>query len=149
MFEEELTAFLLGGAPVSEIRGAVLYALATGKQELILLGVIGNVVALIALLVLWDALKIELIGRRILGEKLNSRLKEAGEKTQKYGWLGLLFFIAIPFPATGVYTGVLIGKILGYKNRFIILAGLLGIACAGVITFLAATGAISFLNVLV
>jgi uncharacterized membrane protein len=51
----------------------------------------------------------------------------------RYGWIGLMAFVAIPFPLTGAWTGALGGWLLGIKTRRILLATTAGVAIAGII----------------
>jgi len=70
------------------------------------------------------------------------------EKTQrkikplvdKYGLLGIAFFIAIPLPGSGSYTGALAAYILGMRYRKFILANFIGVIIAGVIVTFASLG---------
>jgi len=41
---------------------------------------------------------------------------KAKSKVDKWGSLGLVIFIAIPLPATGIYTGSLAGLLLGFRG---------------------------------
>lgn len=50
---------------------------------------------------------------------------------EKYGYLGVFIFVAIPLPGTGVWTGSLISAVLGLKPKKAIPLVLLGNAVAG------------------
>lgn len=54
-------------------------------------------------------------------------------KVEKYGMLGIMIFIGIPLPITGVYTGTAGAWILGLNRKKTILAALGGVVMSGLI----------------
>jgi uncharacterized membrane protein len=52
---------------------------------------------------------------------------------EKWGWLGIAAFVAIPLPMTGAWTGTLGAWVLGLSKRRTLLAVILGVAAAGAI----------------
>lgn len=67
--------------------------------------------------------------------------RRANSKIQRYEYMGLLLFVALPVPFTGAWTGSLIAYLFGLKfiKSFItIFAGL--VAAAAIMTFLTLTG---------
>ncbi len=52
-------------------------------------------------------------------------------KIEKYGYLGIFIFVAIPLPGTGVWTGSLLAAMLGLKPKKAIPIILLGNLIAG------------------
>ena len=63
-------------------------------------------------------------------ERARNKLSSAVEK---WGWLGIAVFVAIPLPMTGAWTGTLGAWILGVSKRRTMLAVILGVVVAGVI----------------
>ena len=59
--------------------------------------------------------------------------KKIGDKINKYGYLGVTLFVAIPLPVTGAWTGTLGAWIFGLKKRKTIPAVILGVAISGLI----------------
>ena len=55
------------------------------------------------------------------------------DKVEKYGYLGVTLFVAIPLPITGAYTGTLGAWILGLEKRKIFLSVLIGVIISGTI----------------
>ncbi len=51
----------------------------------------------------------------------------SGDKIKKYGFWGLLFFVMIPLPGTGVYAGSIASYIFKIKKRKAFLANTIGI----------------------
>jgi uncharacterized membrane protein len=63
-------------------------------------------------------------------ERARNKLSSAVEK---WGWLGIAVFVAIPLPVTGAWTGTLGAWILGISKRRTMAAVILGDIVAGVI----------------
>jgi len=126
------TAFL----PISEIRGALPMGVFVLKENFILsfiFSFLGNVVSVFFVLLflkkfIFYLKKISLVKKFILW-----RQKKAKPLIEKYGKWGLLFFVALPLPFTGGWTGSLISAIFGldFKESFFIIS--LGIFIAGLI----------------
>ena len=66
-------------------------------------------------------------------DKLEKKAHLKGRKVQKYQYLGLWLFVAIPLPGTGAWTGSLIASLLGVKFKKAFPAVILGIIMATVI----------------
>jgi uncharacterized membrane protein len=52
---------------------------------------------------------------------------------EKWGWLGVAAFVAIPIPITGAWTGTLGAWVLGISRRKTLIAVILGVIAAGAI----------------
>ncbi len=61
----------------------------------------------------------------------------------KYGFWGLLLFVAVPLPFTGAYTGTILAWLLDTDWRKAFPAVGLGVIVAGLIVFLITLGATS------
>ena len=59
----------------------------------------------------------------------------AGKNVQKYGFWGLMFFVLLPIPGTGVYAGTIAGYLFGMKKRKAFLANTIGIFISCVIVW--------------
>ncbi len=57
---------------------------------------------------------------------------------EKWGFIGLTVFVAIPLPGTGVWTGALAAYLLGFRSRVAIPALVLGGLLSNVITLVPA-----------
>ncbi len=51
----------------------------------------------------------------------------AGKNVQKYGFWGLMIFVLIPLPGTGVYAGTIAGYLFGLERKKAFLANTIGI----------------------
>ncbi|MBU0927495.1 MAG: small multi-drug export protein, partial [Spirochaetes bacterium] len=58
------------------------------------------------------------------------------EKVERYGYLGIMLFVAVPLPITGAWTGVLGAWILGMDRKKTMLAVAAGVLVSGVIVSL-------------
>ena len=52
---------------------------------------------------------------------------------EKWGWLGIALFVAIPLPVTGAWTGTLGAWVLGVSKQRTMAAVILGVIMAGII----------------
>ena len=52
---------------------------------------------------------------------------------EKWGWLGITLFVAIPLPLTGAWTGTLGAWVLGVSKRRTMLAVIIGVTIAGAV----------------
>ncbi len=59
----------------------------------------------------------------------------AGKNVQKYGFWGLLIFVMVPIPGTGVYAGTIASFILGLGKRKAFMANTIGIFVSCVIVW--------------
>jgi uncharacterized membrane protein len=57
-------------------------------------------------------------------------------RVEKYGYWGVMLFVAIPLPITGAYTGTLGAWVLGLDPKKTFLAVLGGVVIAGIIVTL-------------
>jgi uncharacterized membrane protein len=59
--------------------------------------------------------------------------KKLSTVMEKWGWLGIAVFVAIPLPMTGAWTGTLGAWVLGVSRRRTMLAVIIGVVIAGAI----------------
>ena len=71
--------------------------------------------------------------RRYFDFFLERTRRKVGPKVEKYGYLGLTLFVAIPLPVTGAYTGTLGAWFFKMKKRKSFLAVILGVLIAAII----------------
>jgi uncharacterized membrane protein len=146
----EITTFVLAMLPISELRGAIPYAVTIGHlpwQEAYLIAVIGNFVPVIPILYLIGPVS-NALRRWSLFDRffawLFARARRKGRLIERFEMLGLILFVAIPLPVTGAWTGCVAAFVFGVRKRLAIPAVLAGICGAGVIVTLASLGVISF-----
>lgn len=148
-----VTTFILAMLPVSELRGAIPYAMTVGGmswQEAFTVSVIGNFVPVIPILLLLGPVS-ERLRRYPAWDRfftwLFERTRRKGKMIERFEALGVCLFVAVPLPMTGAWTGAAAAFLFGVRLRLAIPAIALGILIAGVIVTLVVTGAISFAGV--
>ena len=86
---------------------------------------------------------------KVFGRLIESVRKKVAAKISKYGYLGILMFVAIPLPITGAYTGTLGAWILGLEKKKTFLAVAAGVVIAGVIVSVISVFGIEALDFLI
>jgi len=132
------TAFL-SFLPISELRGAIPFAIANGVPwyTAFVLAVFFN--ALIAP-VCWVFLStlhklfLRMNWYKHFFEKFIERARsKLRGSVERWGWLGLIVFVAIPLPFTGAWTATLGAWVLGLSRRKTMIAVVIGLIGAGII----------------
>ena len=125
--------------PISELRGGLPYALTRGlvPWQAYLLCVIANGLVGPLVFLFLSTLHGLLQGfhwYQVIFEKLVARSRRrVHEKVEKYGYAGLIVFVAIPLPVTGAYTGALGAWVLGMEVKKSMLSIFAGVMIAGVV----------------
>ena len=125
--------------PISELRGGLPFAVSNEVPlPLAYLICVGANALVSPLVYLFLSSLHKLLERwrpyRRLFERLVERARlRVHAKVEKYGYAGLILFVAIPLPITGAYTGTLGAWILGMDRRKTILAVFVGVIIAGII----------------
>ena len=133
-----MTAFLTL-LPISELRGAIPYAIANGLSPVFTWFYCVFFNAAIAPLVYiflstFHKFLIKYSWYKNLFEKFVERTRYKIEnKVKKYGYFGIAIFVAIPLPITGAYTGTLGSWILGLEPKKTFLSVLTGVIISGTI----------------
>ena len=125
--------------PISELRGAIPLAIFTYDfpwYYAYLFGVIGNLLPVPFILLLFNAV-IPLLSRVNFLDRLMqwyfAWTKRRSKSIERYGWLGLAIFVAIPLPVTGAWTGSILAALLGMKFKYAFSSIAVGVLVAGVI----------------
>lgn len=130
---------LLSIAPISELRGAIPYALAHGMSVIpayffcVAMNFIASILIYIFLITFHKILYRISFYKRFFDRFIEKARNRVGKEIEKYGGLGLAVFVAIPLPVTGAITGTVGGWVLGIKKRVMFPAILAGVAIAGII----------------
>lgn len=138
-FSDLLITGLLAIAPISELRGAIPFALAKGMPVLwaylfcVGMNFLASVLVLIFLNTLHRLFYHISIYRKFFDAFIEKARRKVGANLDKYGTWGLAIFVAIPLPVTGAITGTFGAWVLGMRKRQIFPAILVGVAIAGII----------------
>jgi len=132
------TAFL-SFLPISELRGGIPFAIANGVPWYIAFAVAVSFNILIAP-VCWIFLStlhkifLEMNWYRKFFEHFIERARnKLHDSVERWGWLGLIVFVAVPLPFTGAWTATLGAWVLGLSKRKTMLAVVIGLIAAGAI----------------
>ena len=140
--------------PISELRGAIPFMLANKMPVLftyLYCTAFNALVAPLAYLFLASVHKIfyRIVWYRNFFERFVEKARHKVQKeVDKYGFLGLLVFVAIPLPITGAYSGTLGAWILGMDKKKTMLCVAGGVLISGLIVTAVAVSGIGALNFL-
>ncbi len=148
-------AFVLSMAPISELRGAMIYAASPlgdlPLREALPICIIGNLIPVLPILLLLGPIS-EWCSRFPIGERFFNwvfeRARSKSEKVKRYEALGLTLFVCIPLPVTGAWTGAAIAFVLGIRTRNAFLAITAGVMIAGIIMSIVAYGSAALLKLI-
>jgi len=132
------TAFL-SFLPISELRGAIPFAIANGVPWYLAFAVAVFINAMVApacwiFLSTLHKLFLKMKWYQNFFERFIERARgKLHNNVERWGWLGVAVFVAIPLPLTGAWTGTLGAWVLGLSKRKTMLAVLLGVLTAGVV----------------
>ncbi len=131
--------------PISELRGSIPFAVINGMGILpaaILSTLVNATVPLIAFIFLSTVHKLLYkwsLYHDFFDKFVEKTRLKVHPQVEKYGYLGLLIFVAIPLPMTGAWTGALGAWVLGMDKRKATLAIAGGVLVAGLIVTLLVT----------
>lgn len=147
MFSLNIVIVLLSAVPVTELRGSIPIAVALGVEpwQAFYLALIGNYLPVIPLALLLDPLvrtfkRIPYLDKII--EMVLTRTRKQSAGVEKYGVIGLIIFVAIPSPFTGVWTGSVLAYLLGIKVSYVLFSMAVAITIAGLLVTLATMGVV-------
>ncbi len=77
--------------------------------------------------------------------KLEMKSMAKSEKIQRFKYMGLFIFVAVPLPGTGAWTGALIAILLGLDKKKSFIAIIFGVLVAGIIMSILSYGVLGSL----
>ena len=133
-----LTVFFISMIPLLELRFAVPIAVGMDLPYLPALAVcvLGNMVPVPFLIKFSKELVSWLAKKRVLGDFFQRLIDKADAKAKsigRYELLGVMLFVALPWPGTGAWTGSLVAALLRLRLFPAILAVLAGVLLCGLI----------------
>lgn len=135
-------AIILSASPISEVRGGIPMALAQGVNPVIAVIVcsLANIAIVpIVFFFLEYVHKYFLrstLYQQIFNKYMESVRKKVHPNIEKYGYLGLCIFVAIPLPLTGAYTGAAAAWLLGMNKIKAFFSITLGVFIASLIVLM-------------
>jgi uncharacterized membrane protein len=139
-------SILLSLVPISELRGGIPYGYFLGIKWYVITPVCVAANALVPFLAWWflEGVNATLckipVYRRWFDRFLVKAQMKVAPKIKKYGYLGLMLFVAVPLPVTGAWTGTVAAWVLGLDKRKAQKYIMLGVCIAGAIVIAICTG---------
>ena len=134
-----LFTMLVSMIPIIELRGGLPFGVALGLPYHLAFpaAVIGNLIPA-PFIIVYIRRIFELMRRYLpwlngVVDKLERKAHLKGRKVQKYQYLGLWLFVAVPLPGTGAWTGSLAAAFLDMRLKKAMPAVILGVMTAGCI----------------
>ena len=153
---EELCVLFCSMIPIIELRGAIPMAAVFGLPwwQAYLLSVLGNMIPVPFILLFINGIIKWMSNSRVkffnkFANWLLAKAEKNREKIEKYSFWGVCFFVAIPLPVTGAWTGSLVASTIGMKFWKALLSAFLGVLIAGAIVTVIVYGGVGFLAWLV
>ena len=133
LHNESVKIFIMSMLPIAELRFSIPYGIFSTSlpiTQVVLLSIIGNI--FIGLLIIYfigpvmTFLKKYRSFNKIVVFIFN-RTRQKGKIIYRLQFIGLILFIGIPFPLTGVWTGSLAAYLFGLSKRHSVIAIFLGV----------------------
>jgi len=151
-FGKEIAVFLISLMPILELRGGLLAASILGLSPLksYIICIIGNIIPVpfILWLITWilDLMrnsKVKFFNK--IARWLDKKVDKHKGQIEKFGFWGLVFFVGIPLPGTGAWTGCLIAACLEMDRKKAFIAAMIGIIMASIIMMAISFGLLKFI----
>ncbi len=141
-----LMTLLISMVPVLELRAAIPAGVIAGLDipVVVAAAIIGNLIPIPFIIVFirkifkWMQTKSEKLAALV--KRLEDKADRKKDKVLKYEFWGLMFFVAIPLPGTGAWTGALIAAMLDMQLKRAFPAIVAGVVIAAVIVTVATYG---------
>ncbi len=135
---KELIILIIAALPISELRGAIPVGLSLNQPlfKTIILAISGNLIPVIPLLFLLEPVSKKLRQFKLwhrFFEWLFERTQRRAQLVERYGAIGLIFFVAIPLPITGAWTGCVAATLFKIRFRYAFAAITIGVIIAAAI----------------
>lgn len=141
-----LMTLLISMVPVLELRAAIPAGVIAGLDipVVVAAAITGNLIPIPFIIVFirkifkWMQTKSEKLAALV--KRLEDKADRKKDKVLKYEFWGLMFFVAIPLPGTGAWTGALIAAMLDMQLKRAFPAIAAGVVIAAVIVTVATYG---------
>jgi uncharacterized membrane protein len=150
-----LLAILLSISPIAELRGGIPYILAVSAKTisnfiiLPLICILANILIILPIFLFLDFLHARFLNFKFYRKTSNFFIKRIQKKANnlepqinRYGYIALALFVAVPLPMTGAWTGALMAWLLGLNRKKSFAAISCGVLIAGVMVTLITLGGI-------
>ena len=150
---KELCVMICSMIPIIECRGAVPMGAIFGLPwwQTMLFAIAGNILPVPFILLFIRKILSWMLNSKVrlfvrICEWLDGKVEKHKNKIEKYSYLGVMIFVAIPFPGTGAWTGTLIASVLKMDFKKSLLAAFLGVLIATTIMTLGSYGIVGLVK---
>lgn len=145
-----LHTVLLSAIPLLELRVGIPYGVANGLHPAVAAaaGIVGNLAQIPFILLLLRGLRLISPHVSLLTSFFawcDANARKRSHLALRYGWLGIGLMLAIPIPGTGLWTGAIVGHILGLPVLRVAMGLSFGVFLSGVLFGLASAGVLELL----
>lgn len=149
-FGREILVFIISLMPILELRGGLIAAalLHLNPISSYVISIIGNIIPVPFILWFIDyILNWMRNSKRFKGiaNWLDKKVNKHKSQIEKFGFWGLVFFVGIPLPGTGAWTGCLIAAVLEMDRKKSFVAAMIGIFIASIIMMILSFGVLGSL----
>ncbi len=152
LLSSEFTVLFTAMLPVIELRGAIPVGISLGMSPVhaFIVSFLGSMIPvpfiLFTIRPIFNWMKRTKLFRETINRVTEKSLNKSG-KIQKYGVWGLLLFVAIPLPGTGVWSGSLAAALLNLRFKWAFPAILVGNLIAGLLITGVSHGILSVVSI--
>ena len=144
---ESLIVFFLSMFPLTELRGSIPYGIIFLELhwfKIVLLSAIGNISIGIIVIYLLGPIMNLLMKNKYFNKWISyifEKTKKKGSVIKNKNFYGLILFVGIPLPLTGVWTGSLAAYLFGFNKIYSIIAIIFGVMVSStIVTILSLLG---------
>jgi len=152
IFSKEIAIILIAALPIFELRLAIplgIVKFGLPPLKVYFLSLLGNMLPVLPLLILLKRFFHKLEDVKFLGKFFKwwfKRVEKKSKIVERWGFWGLILFVAIPLPITGAWTGTAAATLFEVRIRKAFLAILIGVAIAGIVVSSLVNGAAKLLG---
>lgn len=138
---EEFTVLFIAALPLVELKGAIPIGVSMGMSPVhaTVSGILGSLIPVPFLLFFLEPIFMYLKSTELfkgLADRIVKNTMRKGRNIKKYKVIGLIIFVAIPLPGTGVWSGSLAAILFNIPRKQALPAIALGNSIAGIIVFI-------------
>lgn len=145
VYGKYILIFLISLLPILELRGGLIAAILLGLPmwTSALVCIVANILIIPFVLFLMEYV-IKLLSHIKIFKKFfdwwERKALKKKEILEKYGYLGVMLFVAVPLPGSGAWTGCLLAVLLNLDKKKSFVAALAGVLIAAVIMLIFSYG---------
>lgn len=135
---KEVIVFIISMLPLLELRGGLLAASILNVNFIsgYIISILGNTLP-IPLLLLFLEKVLNWLSKfkttKKVVNKIENKILSKKEQIEKYGYIGLMLFVGVPLPGTGVWTGASLAVLLNMDKKKSFIYIMLGVILASII----------------